>query len=75
MTAKRAMREGTAPLNDRADAAQASENDDPFAIIDEIRALFANVSEEAIARETTKAIAEVRAEMAEERARAVGVGG
>ncbi|MDP9366118.1 MAG: hypothetical protein M3Q10_18185 [Chloroflexota bacterium] len=62
-------------MNDRADAAQASENDDPFAIIDEIRALFANVSEEAIARETTKAIAEVRAEMAEERARAVGVGG
>jgi hypothetical protein len=75
MTAERTMREGTAPANDRADAEQASENDDPFAIIDEMRAAFADVPDEEIERETAKAIDEVRAEMAAERAREASADG
>jgi prevent-host-death family protein len=41
-----------------------------FAILDEMQAAFADVSEEEIERETAKALAEVRAEMRAEREQA-----
>lgn len=41
-----------------------------FAIVDQMRAAFADVPDDELEREIAKAIAEVRAEMREERARA-----
>lgn len=41
-----------------------------FAILDEVRAAFAGVPPEELEREAARALAEVRAEMREERARA-----
>ena len=44
------------------------EDEDPFAILDEMAAAFRGVPAEEIERETEKAVAEVRAEMRAERA-------
>ena len=46
------------------------EEEDPFAILDEMAAAFRGVPAEEIERETEKALAEVRAEMRAERAAA-----
>jgi prevent-host-death family protein len=46
----------------------ADEEEDPFAILDEMAAAFRGVPAEEIERETEKAVAEVRAEMRAERA-------
>lgn len=73
--AKRATRLGMAPQDDRVVAGESVEGENPFAVIDRMRAAFADVSDEEIERETAKAIAEVRAEMAAERAREAGLGG
>lgn len=48
---------------------------DPFAVIDEMREAFSDVSADEIERETSRILAEVRAKLRVERERAAGVGG
>jgi hypothetical protein len=61
--------------HDRAISHPPPEPDDPFAVIDKIRAAFADVPDEEIEAETARIIAEVRSEMRAERERPVGVSG
>ena len=77
MQPKRTTRKETTPEDERVDAVTSTEaeKEDPFAVIDRMRAAFADVPDEEIVAETDRILAGVREEMRAERERAAGVAG